>query len=86
MMRKPTTAHWITDSRVVFLRKPGTDTPRPIRVGELWRRVVAKGLAADNRTHLQRLFLAHRQCGVGLPGGAEALVHTRRCLHCGHTY
>ena len=43
----PTSAHWLTDSRVVFLRKPGTDQPRPIRVGELWRRVVAKGMAAE---------------------------------------
>ena len=43
----PPSAHWITDTRVVFLRKLGTDTPRPIRVGGVWRRVVAKGLAAS---------------------------------------
>ena len=64
----PESAAWLRDSRLVYLRKPGTDTPRPIRVGELWRRVVAKGLASASREHLQRLFLAHRQCGdVSVP-------------------
>ena len=76
----PESASWILDSRVVFLRKPGTDAPRPIRVGEMWRRVVAKRLVHAQRTVLQKLFLKHRQCGVGLPGGADALVHLRRSL------
>ena len=35
---------------------------------------------AWQRDHLQRLFLENRQCGVALPGGADALVHLRRCL------
>ena len=45
----PDEARWILDSRVVFLKKPGTDTPRPIRIGEVWRRLVAKTLIADTR-------------------------------------
>ena len=76
----PASALWILDSRVAYLRKPGTDTPRPIRVGKLWKRVVAKRLVHAQREHLQRLFLHHRQCGVGLPSGADALVHLRRCI------
>ena len=76
----PTSARWLLDSRLVFLRKPGSDTPRPIRVGEFWRRVIAKRLAHDQRDKWLRLLLSHRHCGVGLPGGANALVHLRRCL------
>ena len=29
---------------------------------------------------LQKTFVQHRQCGVALPGGADTLVHLRRCL------
>ena len=76
----PSSAHWICDSRLVFLRKPGTDTPRPIRVGELWRRVTAKRFADDVRRDAQKLLASHHQCGVALPGGAEALIHLRRNL------
>ena len=76
----PDSARWICDARLAYLRKPGTDTPRPIRVGEVWRRLVAKRLGADQGAHLQALFLRHRQGGVALPGGAEALIHLRRCL------
>ena len=76
----PASTRWLLDSKVVFLPKPGSDTPRPIRVGEVWRRLIAKRMVSDQREKLQRLFLAHRQCGVGLPGGAEALIHLRRCL------
>lgn len=76
----PPAAGWLTQSRLVFLRKPGTETPRPIRVGEVWRRLVAKRLVADNRTSLQQLLVRSRQCGVALPGGADVLVHLRRCL------
>ena len=76
----PTSARWILDSRVVFLSKPGSESPRPIRVGEVWRRLIAKRLVHDHQSKLQRLFMGHRQCGVALPGGADALVHLRRCL------
>ena len=62
------------------MSKPGTDTPRPIRIGELWRRVIAKRAVSDSSGHLQKLFLKHGQCGVALPGGADLLVHLRRCV------
>ena len=32
-----TEARWILNSRLVFLKKKKSCTPRPIRVGELWR-------------------------------------------------
>ena len=76
----PPQAHWITDSRLVFLRKVGSETPRPIRVGEMLRRVVAKRIAFDTRSANLKHLASVRQCGVGLPGGAEALIHLRRCM------
>lgn len=76
----PASAHWITQSRLVYLRKPSSDTPRPIRVGEVWRRIIGKRLVMNNKKALQALFLKARQCGVSVPGGWEALVHARRCL------
>ena len=76
----PEATRWILQSRVVFLRKPGTATPRPIRVGEFWRRVIAKRLVHDSRLRLQRIVAQHRQCGVAMPGGADTLVHLRRCM------
>ena len=56
----PANAHWLTHSRLVFLRKPGSKTPRPIRVGEFWRRLVAKRLLAEGREDLQQLFVSIR--------------------------
>ena len=76
----PESAHWLTQSRLVYLKKPSSDTPRPIRVGEVWRRIVGKRLVSDNRAALQEIFLKARQCGVAMPGGCEVLIHARRCL------
>lgn len=70
-------ARWILHSRVVFLRKKSGTTPRPIRVGELWRRVIAKRLIADQRGRIQEFCLRVRQLGVSIPGGADALIHFR---------
>ena len=66
----PASARWIFRSRAAFLRKHGTDVPRPIRAGELWRRVIAKRLMADGRERIQKLLVEHRQCGVAPPGSA----------------
>ena len=76
----PRSAACITDSRVAFLSKPGTETPRPIRVGELWRRIIAKHAVVDSSSHLQKLFLLHGQCGIAALGGADLLVHLRQCI------
>ena len=60
----PASAHWITQSRLVFLRKDGSTSPRPIRIGEVWRRVIAKRLVYDSRDALRERFIGARQCGV----------------------
>ena len=73
-------ARWILESRLVFLRKKRGAAPRPIRVGELWRRVVAKKLIHAHRETIQERCLAARQFGVGVPAGTNALVHWRIVL------
>ena len=73
-------ARWILESRVIFLRKKTGPAPRPIRVGELWRRVIGKRLVDDNREKVNRICLSLRQFGVAVPGGAEALIHFRTLL------
>ena len=35
-------SRWMLDSRLVFLKKKAGPAPRPVRVGEVWRRIVAK--------------------------------------------
>ncbi len=70
--------NWLLDSSLTFLRKSGpAPAPRPIRVGEVLRRVVAKRLAAAGREEISALFARARQLGVACPAGAEALVHHR---------
>ena len=76
----PASAHWLTQSRVVFLCKKNSTTPRPIRVGELWRRIICKRAIAEVRDKLQTILVGHRQAGVSLPGGADTLIHARRIL------
>ena len=70
-------ARWLLDSRLVFLRKKSGNASRPIRVDEMWRRVIAKRLVDANREKAQRFCLAARQFGVAVPSGAEGLVHFR---------
>jgi len=50
---------------------------RPIAVGYVWRRLVAK---CANKYALSRLsgFFAPLQLGIGVPGGCEATIHSTR--------
>ena len=73
-------ARFILDSRLVFLKKKRGNVPRPIRVGELWRRVVAKRLLYDNQVDIASVCKDARQFGVGFPGGAEVFIHLRTIL------
>ena len=76
---------WITDSSLTYLQKPNAtpdSAPRPIRVGEVLRRFVAKRIAFMQRTTLVKLFSRARQFGVAAPGGAEILLH-HRIITCG---
>ena len=73
----PDAAGFLLDSRLVFLRKKRGRKPRPIRVGELWRRVVAKRLMHDHNADIASMCKSARQFGVGYPGGVDVLVHFR---------
>ena len=73
----PNCAKWILASRLVFIKKKKGPAPRPIRVGEVWRRLIAKGLVHEQRSQIQAFTLKCRQMGVAMPGGAEALIHLR---------
>ena len=53
---------------------------RPIRVGELWRRAIAKWIIDADRSRVQAFCLAARQFGVAVPGGTEGLIHFRTLL------
>ena len=76
----PDNASFLLDSRLVFLRKKRGLKPRPIRVGELWRRVVAKRLMHEHHVDITSMCKAARQFGVGYPGGVDVLVHFRIVL------
>ena len=70
-------ARWILRTRLVFLRKPDSDTPRPIRIGEFLRTSTAKRMIKRHVAKLRPKFLQTHQWGIDVPGGAEALVHWR---------
>lgn len=83
--RLPEVARWITDSAVTFVRKPGAAdgaAPRPLRVGEVLRRWIAKRIVVAERDMMRKLFARRRQFGVACPGGAEILLH-HRMMTCG---
>ena len=71
---------WLLDSRLVFLKKKVGLAPRPVRVGELWRRIVAKKAAHGVRDGMKASLLNHRQFGVAVGGGADVLVHFRTAV------
>ena len=73
-------SRWLLDSKLVYLRKKTGAAPRPIRAGELWRRVVAKKAAHGVREQVRALFLRSRQFGIAIPGGADAMVHFRTAV------
>ena len=76
----PPGLRWITRSRLVFLQKKAGPKPRPIWVGEMLRRLVAKRLVHDHQPYLRRFFMDKRQYGVAIPGGADALLQFRHSL------
>jgi hypothetical protein len=78
--RLPDCWGWILNSRLVFLSKKSGPKPRPVRVGELWRRVVAKRALHKHLPRIRQVMLAAHQYGVAIPGGAEILVHARMVL------
>jgi len=73
----PDAARWILDSRLVYLQKKKSLVPRPIRIGELLRRVLGKRLKTDIQSTVAKTFLEARQFGAGVPGGADILIAFR---------
>ena len=71
---------WVTESRLVFIAKKGSKTPRPIRVGEIWRRLISKHLLFRFETKIRKVMVNASQFGVSMPGGPEALIHTRDAM------
>ena len=71
---------WIMDSRLVYIAKKASAVPRPIRVGEIWRRLISKHLLYRYETKVRKVMVAASQFGVSMPGGAEALIHTRETI------
>ena len=63
-------------SRLVFLAKKHGPKPRPVRVGEVWRRLAAKHSLHQHEAHVRKRMLEAHQYGVSIPGGADILVHT----------
>ena len=76
----PGGAHWVLHSQLTFLCKPGSDTPRPIRVGDHLRRLVGKRLLVKFGARIRKVMLGFLQFGVSVPGGAEALIHVRHTV------
>ena len=52
---------------------------RPIAVGEIWRRLTSKSAVSAVR-HKAATLLAPLQVGVGISGGAEAVIHATQAL------
>ena len=71
---------WIMKSRLVYIAKKTGSVPRPIRVGEVWRRLISKHLLHRHETKVRKVMVEAAQFGVSMPGGAEALVHTRETI------
>ena len=65
------------DSRLVYIAKQSGTVPTPTRVGEIWRRLISKHLLHRHEAKVRRVMVEACQYGVSMPGGAEALVHTR---------
>ena len=76
----PQSWRWMLESRLVFLAKKHGPKPRPIRVGEVWRRLVAKHSLHQHSAKVRQRMLAAHQYGVAIPGGTDILVHARRVL------
>ncbi len=71
---------WILGTRLVFIGKKNSTKPRPIRVGELWRRVIAKHALHRFQGRIRQHMIRARQFGVCVPGGTETLIHARSVL------
>jgi hypothetical protein len=66
-------------ARLVALRKKeGRDDPRPISIGEIWRRLAGKVAVFCVRGKAAARLKSIGQFGVGVRGGCDAVVHSVR--------
>jgi hypothetical protein len=66
---------YLLASRLVAITKPESDILRPIAVGELFYRLAAV-IAVSRTGATAAQLLAPHQLGVGVPSGAERIVHS----------
>jgi hypothetical protein len=66
---------YLLASRLVAITKPDSDSLRPIAVGELFYRLAAVIAVSRTRKAAAQLLSPH-QYGVGVPSGAERIVHS----------
>ena len=78
--RLPRSWDWVLRTRLVFLKKRRGRKPRPVRVGEVWRRTISKRLLHKAAPTVRKAMLRSHQYAVSVPGGTEPLVHARRCF------
>jgi len=58
---------WVLRTRLVYLKKKRGAKPRPVRIGELWRRVVSKWLLHKAAPAVRQVMLMNQQYAVCLP-------------------
>ena len=68
---------WIMDSRLILIAKKSGTVPRPIRVGEILKHLIAKHLLHRFESKVLQSMIEACQFGVSFPGRAESLVHAR---------
>src|SRR5690606_2515778 len=74
-------AEYVAGARLIPLSKKGGGI-RPIAVGNILRRLVSKIAVARIKKEIRNLFYPI-QCGVAVPGGAEAIVEAVRTVEGG---
>ena len=65
---------------MIYIENNSGVVPRPIRVGEIWRRLIFKHFLHRHEAKLRRCMVEACQFGVSMLGGADALVHIRETI------
>ena len=71
---------WLKRTRLVYIEKKGSATPRPVRIGEFLRSSNSKRIQKAAAPQLRKTFRDMHQWGIEMPGGTEALVHWRSTM------
>ena len=66
-------------ARLIAISKGENKGVRPIAIGTILRKVISSAIAINVKSRLPSFF-GPCQCGVGMPGGAENVVHGVRML------